>query len=293
MMKYGLEVLLNSLKKMNSYLSILKNASNNSITYYVGENVKDLEHLKNCTVFCKKKFNIDKSVKQIIVKNPQLEFYKLSSKQNIKYSFIKDKIKKESYGSNLNIQPTTKIGNDVVIGNNVTIGHNTVIYSKTIIGDNVRIDDNCIIGAEGIMWVWDNDKKVYLKQLGGVKIEDNVIICSGCIIVRGSANELTIISEGACLAPNCAIGHGTFIGKNTHLANNISTGGSTYISEKNFLGSGSIISAGIKLLSQNIILGAGTVASKNLIKEGVYVGIPAKRIKSAKEKMSGIPNWKR
>tara|TARA_R110001592_G_scaffold24754_1_gene94975 strand:- start:1035 stop:1847 length:813 start_codon:yes stop_codon:yes gene_type:complete len=269
-------------------LSILKNAGPNSITYYVGDNLDHLKHLKHCTLYCKQQFNLDSSINQIIVDDPQLEFYKLSHIKKIPYTFEGSYTK----GNNCNIHSTSVIGDGVSIGDNVTIGPNTVIYSKTTIGNNVRIDSNCTIGTEGMMWVWDKDKKVYLRQLGGVTIEDNVIICSGCVIVRGSANEVTYLGEGSNLAPNCAIGHGTYIGKHAHLANHISTGGSSHISDYNFLGSGVIISAGVKLLVNDIILGAGAVASKNITSKGVYVGTPSKFIKTPKGKLTGIPKWR-
>ena len=278
--------LLNSIKLMNN-LSILKNAGEGSITYYVGDNPEYVKHLKNCTVYTKQKFDIDNSVEQIIVEDPQLEFYKLSHKVENKYIF-EDKY---TYGENCKIDKTAVIGTGVVIGDNVTIGPNTVIYSKTTIGNNVRIDANCTIGTEGMMWVWNKDKKVYLRQLGGVNIEDNVTICSGCVIVRGSANEFTHIGKGSNLAPNCAIGHGTYIGNHVHFANTVSTGGSSYISDYNFIGSGVIISSGVSLLAENIILGAGAVATKNLTESGVYIGVPVTKIKEVGGKMKGIPKW--
>lgn len=286
-MKYGMVHLLNSIKPMNN-LSILKNAGEGSITYYVGDTLEHIKHLKNCTIYTKQKFDIDPSVKQIIVDDPQLEFYKLSHKVENEYTFENE----YTYGENCKIDKTAVIGTGVIIGDNVTIGPNTVIYSKTTIGNNVRIDANCTIGTEGMMWVWDNNKKVYLRQLGGVNIEDDVIICSGCVIVRGSANEFTHIGKGSNLAPNCAIGHGTHIGNHVHFANAVSTGGSSYISDYNFIGSGAIISAGVKLLANDIILGSGAVATKDLTTNGVFVGTPAKFIKAPNGKLSGIPTWR-
>ena len=274
-------------------LSILKNAEVGCTTYYVGTNPEHIKHLKSCTLYCEQQFDIDPSVKQIIVKDAQLEFYKLSNHVDFPYTFTKDLYGNYQYtkGKNCDIHPTAVIGNGVTFGDNVIIGPNSVIYAKTTIGNNVRIDSNVTIGTEGVMWVWDNGKKVYLRLLGGVNIENNVIICSGCTIVRGSANEFTHIGKGSNLAPNCAIGHGTYIGNYVHFANTVSTGGSSHISDYNFIGSGAIISAGVKLLTENIILGAGAVATSNLIEPGVYIGTPAVKIKEVGGKMVGIPKW--
>jgi UDP-3-O-[3-hydroxymyristoyl] glucosamine N-acyltransferase len=272
-------------------LSILKNTTPGYTTYYIGDNENDVAHLYDCFLYTKKKFDslIDKNVNQIVVDDPQLSFYKLS--HNVEYNYTFNE-KKYTLGDECNIHPSVVIGDNVKIGNNVVIGPNTVIYSKTEISNNVTIDSNCSIGSQGMMWVWNNRSKVFLKQLGGVKIGDGVIIGSNTAIVRGSANEDTIIDDYVNIAPGCNIGHGTFIGKNSHLANNISTGGSSYISENCFIGSGTIVSAGIKILSSNVILGAGSVVIKNIISDGVYVGNPVKKINEITDKLKGVPQWK-
>jgi len=195
-------------------------------------------------------------------------------------------------GKNCNIHPTTVIGEGVVIGNNVTIGPNSVIYSKTIIKDNVRIDANVTIGTEGMMWVWNNNDKVFLKQLGGVIIGNDCIIGSNTAIVRGSANEFTVLENGVNMAPGCCIGHGTYIGKNVHFANNVTIGGSVHISDYNFVGCGAIINPGVKITESDVVVGAGTTVTKSISEAGVYFGLPAKRIKKTTGKLSGIPTWR-
>ena len=272
-------------------LSILKNAGQGSITYYVGDNPNHVSHLRDCTLICNQNFQIDTSVKQIIVDDPQLHFYKLSQKVTNTYIFNNN----EGYevGKNCEIHKTATIVVGVKIGDNVEIGPNVVIYSHTTIGDNVTIDANSTIGTEGMMWTWDNDKKVYLKQLGGVLIKDGVRICSNCVVVRGSANELTIIGEGSNLAPGCCIGHGTEIGEHVHFANNISTGGSTKVASYNFVGSGVVFRAGVKVNSTDVIIGAGAVVSTDIDTSGVYVGVPARWVKESMGKFNGMAKWRR
>ncbi len=272
-------------------LSILKNAKEGDTTYYVGDNVNDISHLKNCTLYVKRFFDGIPTVYQIIVDDPQLEFYKLSNSIPNQYKF--NGLGQYAFMLNCYIHPSAVIGDDVIIGNNVTIGPNTVIYSKTEIGDGTRIESNCSIGSEGMMWVWDGDKKVFLRQLGGVKIGKNCVVGSNCSIVRGSANEYTIIEDGVNMSPGCNIGHGTFIGENTHLANGVLTGGSSYISKNVFFGSGSIINPGIKILSQNVIIGSGSVITRNINEDGVFAGAPANKIKNIDRfnKLKGVPLW--
>jgi len=271
-------------------LSILKNADEGCITYYVGDEVEHIKHLKDCKLFCKQSFEGLTNVHQIVVDDPQLEFYKLSHTIENKYIFNHNGGIYKS-GRGCDIHPSVVIGDGVVIGDNVTIGPNSVIYSKTEIGDGTRIDANCSIGTEGMMWVWDGDEKVFLKQLGGVKIGKNCIIGSNTAIVRGSSNEYTILEDGVNMAPGCCIGHGTRIGKNTHLANNISIGGSADLGSYNFYGCGSTINPGVKVESTDIILGAGSTLTKSIKESGVYFGLPAKKIKNINGKHSGVPTW--
>jgi UDP-3-O-[3-hydroxymyristoyl] glucosamine N-acyltransferase len=276
-------------------LSILKNAGEGSTTYYVGDSFEPIKHLTNCRLICKREFTefaVSDNVEQNVVDDPQLHFYKLSHKVKDIFEFRRGG-RSYKYGFNCTIHPSAVIGNGVVIGNDVTIGPNSVIYSNTTIGNDSQIGANCSIGTDGMMWVWDGDTKVFLKQLGGVQIGDNCNIGSNSAIVRGSANELTILEDGVNMATGCCIGHGTFIGKQTHLANNVSTGGSSYISEYCFIGSAAVVSAGVIISKSDVTLGSGCVITKSIYKSGVYVGIPAKRIKKTKGKLKGMPLWRK
>jgi|TARA_R110000737_G_scaffold21385_1_gene39799 UDP-3-O-[3-hydroxymyristoyl] glucosamine N-acyltransferase len=271
-------------------LSILKNAGRGSITYYVGNNPSHISHLNDCKLICKQEFEGLDNVEQIVVDKPQLHFYKLSHKAKNNFIFSDDGY---SFGEDCEIHKSAVIGLGVTIGNNVNIGPNSVIYSNTEIGDNVQIGANCTIGAEGMMWVWDDDVKVFLKQLGGVKIGNDCIVGSNSSIVRGSANELTILEDGVNMASGCCIGHGTFIGKQTHLANNVSTGGSSYISEYCFIGSSAVVSPGVVIGSTDVTLGSGGVMAKSIEESGVYVGIPAKLLKKTDGNLRGVPKLRK
>lgn len=299
-----LAVQLNSLEM--SKLSILKNVHDGCITYYVGDNYEHVEHLRylnDVELICHQGFNPNFSGVSIThVDNPQLEFYKLSTKFKEDYLDYDGLIYHEKYKSHIHINtvigdgvrigPGCVIG-EVTIGNNVHIHPNTTIYSKSVIGDGVIIEGNSVIGSTGVMWVWDGDEKVYLEQLGNVIIEDNCRIGSLVVIVRGSANESTIIDEGTCIAHGTLIGHGSYVGKHCHFANGIKLGGSSYVSDYNFLGCGVTLSPGVKLLDNDIIVGAGATVTKTVTKSGVYVGVPAKKIKEVSRKMSGIPTWRK
>ena len=236
-------------------LSVLQNTKEGMITYYVGDNPDHVKHLSKCTLYCKEDFrpSLD-DCKIINVKDPQLEFYKIS--KNYKEDYLEED--RHISGSYYSIHPQAKIGKNVKIG------------------------------ATGVMWVWDGNERIYLEQLGGVEIEPNCMIGSNITIVRGSANEKTLIGEGTCMAHGTLIGHGCQIGKKNHFANNVSLGGGCHTAEKCFFGSGVVLSPGAKLLNECLI-GAGGVVIGTIKKSGVYVGMPAKWKKEIKGKLNGVP----
>lgn len=278
------------------YLSVLSNASDGAIVYYVGNNEEHVKHLANCTLICKPDFKPElNNVSVIPSENPQLEFYKLSEKY--KKDYLEDS--KLSFVDGYYIHQEAEIGKNVKIGkgcvigkckieDNVIIHPNVVIYAETKIESDVIIEANTVIGAEGVMWVWDNKDRVYLHQLGGVVIERYCKIGSNVTIVRGSANENTIIGEGTCMAHGTLIGHGCIIGKNNHFANNVSLGGAVKIHDNCFFGSGVVLSAGC-IIKDIILVGSGGVLNGVVDRSGVYVGVPAKWKKEYTGKMSGVP----
>lgn len=285
---------------MNEYLSVLKNAGENCITYYVGNKLEDVNHLKDCTLLCNKDFNPKlPNVKLIQVNDPQLEFYRLSKKYKKDYLECDKMIFDDKTKSH--IHKEAKIGNNVkifpgciisrcTIQDNVEIHPNVTIYAESIIGKNAIIQASSVIGAAGVMWVWDGDERVNLEQLGSVEIGENCFIGSNVTIARGSANDRTKIGDHTCIAHGTSIGHGCRIGNYNHFANNVALGGSVVTGKNCFFGSGSVVHPG-KKLTDNIILSASGTVTKDLEEQGVYVGTPAIKKKEITTNLSGVPKW--
>lgn len=273
-------------------LSILQNATPHTTTYYVGNNLEDVKHLKGCTLICRKDFNPElEEVNLIQVDDPQLYFYKLSHK--VKNVFLFNDECEPIVGHGVSIGPGCVLGDGVQIGDNVEIGANTVIYANTKIGPDTIIGSNVTIGTAGMMWVWDGDNKVILRQLGGVDIGKGCTIGSGCVIVRGSANEITKIGDNTILAPATAIGHGAKIGNSVHFANNVTVGGSVTVQDYNFFGCAAVINPRVRIMANDVLVGAGAVITREIVESGVYVGAPAKKIKEVGTFHRGIPKWTR
>tara|TARA_B100001769_G_C22044771_1_gene561493 strand:+ start:259 stop:909 length:651 start_codon:yes stop_codon:yes gene_type:complete len=101
----------------------------------------------------------------------------------------------------------------------------------------------------------------------------NKLVYIGAESVIGNNN---IINTGAVLE------HQTKIGSNSHIGPKAVVGGHVKIGNNVFLGLGSKVINKVKICS-NCTIGAGSVVIKSISKPGIYVGIPAKKIKKIKK----------
>ena len=138
-----------------------------------------------------------------------------------------------------------KFGNNVTIIKPVNI-YGSVIDDNVFIGPFVEVQKKCKIGKN-------------------TKIQSHSFIC-----------ELVTIGK------NCFIGHGVnFI--NDRFKNHKPAMGNkflweeTYVGDNVYIGSNSTILP-VKICS-NVVIGAGSVITKDIKKSGVYFGNPAKKIK--------------
>ena len=91
------------------------------------------------------------------------------------------------------------------------------------------------------------------------------------------------VNAGAVIGRNCIINtasnieHDSHIGDFCHISTGVMVNGGCEIGGSTFIGSGGIIVQGVKIC-ENVIVGAGGVVIKDIIEEGTYAGVPAKRI---------------
>lgn len=139
---------------------------------------------------------------------------------------------------------------NVKFGKNVTIIEPVNLY-------NCSIGDNSFIGPF-------------------VEIQKNVIIGNNTRIQSHS-----FICEGVIISDDCFIGHGVMfvndLFKNNQLEKNSLKFLKTYVGKKTLIGSNSTILP-VKIGS-GVTIGAGSVVTKNLKKDYIYYGNPAKKIK--------------
>lgn len=156
-----------------------------------------------------------------------------------------------------------RVGKDVFIHNtsiidkNVTIGENTKIWAFSHISEGAKIGKNVTIG-EGVFIGKD------------VKIGDNSKIQNGSLIYKGVTIENDV-----------------FIGPNVVTTNDIYPDTSnnwdhrfrkTLIKEKSSIGANTTIICG-NTINENVLVGAGSVITKNLDSNHIYLGNPARKIR--------------
>jgi len=219
----------------------------------------------------------------ILVDNPRLAFAKVLAE------FFVER-KKSGVGQYTVIDPTVKIGKDVVIGNNCTIGCNVVIGDYTEIHNNVvlvdgvhvgkhcRIKSNTVIGEKGFGFPLEKDgTPVELPHLASVRIADYVEIGALNTVVGGALNSTLIHSyvktdDHVHIAHNCKIGAKTLITACAEIS------GSVVIGENCWLGPNCSIMNKIKI-GDNCYIGLGSVVLKDVPSGAVIAGNPASILK--------------
>jgi sugar O-acyltransferase (sialic acid O-acetyltransferase NeuD family) len=98
----------------------------------------------------------------------------------------------------------------------------------------------------------------------GVHIGDHVLLNIGCSVSHGSVlGDFVTVSPGVRIAGNCVIGDGVFLGIGASVSNEIR-------------------------IAEGTVVGAGAVVTRDIDSPGVYVGVPARRLRDSEEWIRGI-----
>jgi UDP-3-O-[3-hydroxymyristoyl] glucosamine N-acyltransferase len=175
------------------------------------------------------------------------------------------------------IGPNVCIGN-CNIGDNVTIFGNVFIYDNVVIKNNVEIHNGTSIGSEAHNFVKDK-KGIMLKfpHLGGVIIEDDVLIGANSVISRGVLED-TIIKRGTKIAQLVIIGANNLIGENCAIRANVMTAGSVVIGKNSIIAPSATIREHCSI-GEGSFIGMGAVVTKNVPAGETWFGNPASKRK--------------
>lgn len=197
---------------------------------------------------------------------------------------------------------------NVVIYEGVTIGENTEVFPGAFIGKEpkgagatarqpvfekkITIGNNCSIGPNSVIFY---DVKIGNNTLlgDGASIREKCIIGSYCILSRyvtvnynTKIGDRTKIMDCTHITGNAIVGNDVFISLLVGTTNdNVVRAG--YDEEKIIgptIGDGAVIGVGVSLLpavsiGSNATVGAGSVVTKDVAKNTLAIGIPARTIR--------------
>ena len=142
-----------------------------------------------------------------------------------------------------------------IIDNDVEVGEGTKVWHWTHICSGARIGKNCILG-----------QNVYIGP--GVVIGDNVKIQNNVSIYEGIHIEDNVFLGPSCVLTNDKIPSALGDWEITE----------TYIREGASIGANATIVCGVEV-GEGALIGAGSVVTKNVLKNTIVVGNPAKYLR--------------
>lgn len=275
--------------------SSLNNIKNNSITWIKNRSylkkelligLEDVLLVVNSDVDMQTIDN--KNLGFIICDNPKEVFFSILNKffkQQEYKSFISPSsvVETKSIGKNTYIGHNCYIDKDVKIGNNVVIKNNVSIEGKVKIGDNTILHSGIVIGTDGFGYFKnDEGKNMKVPHYGGVIIGDDVEIGANTCIDRGTLDN-TVIGNNVKIDNLCHVAHNVVIKDNCSVIALSMLGGSVVLEKNSYIAPGAIIKNQLKVKEDSLV-GMGAVVIKNVEKNKVVAGVPAKVIRENNEK---------
>lgn len=106
----------------------------------------------------------------------------------------------------------------------------------------------------------------------------DTVICEGSVVMANAViNTSAQIGQHCIINTGAVIEHDNFIEDYVHISPNATLCGTVTVKEGTHIGAGAIIKNNTSITS-NTIIGAGCVVTKDIIEEGTYVGVPARKL---------------
>jgi UDP-3-O-[3-hydroxymyristoyl] glucosamine N-acyltransferase len=263
----------------------------NSLGWLSDKNILRLNEIKTGNViiseqlFSTNKDNLSKSINWFVVENPRRSFADV-----IEHFFVDKKkygiIHPSSIISNsvifnpekVNIGPNVVIEDNVQLGDFCEIGPNTVLKKGVILKSNITIGSNCTIGGIGFGYEQDKEGNYQvIHHIGNVCISDFVEIGNNVCVDRAVIGS-TQIGTNVKIDNLVHIAHGVKIDENSLIIANSMIGGSVSIG-KNVWVSPSVSIRQKLTIQDDSLVGMGSVVVKDVQKNDIVAGVPAKSIK--------------
>lgn len=179
-------------------------------------------------------------------------------------------------------------GTEIILVDSNSKQGEIILGCKTVSEHELNVTDGYIIA------VGDNKARLVLFQ----KLNrDKKGRCISIVSKHSFVGVEAIIGRGVFVAANTYIGpqavigdntiintgsvieHETKIGNHTHIAPHATICGRVKIGNNVFCGAGSVVIDNISICD-NAVIGAGAVVKENIVEAGLYVGVPARRVRT-------------
>lgn len=177
-----------------------------------------------------------------------------------------------------------EIGEDCIIGPGCVLGDGVRLGAGSLLHAGVKIYDNCaigaraiihsgaVIGADGLGFARDADKRwVKIPQIGRVIVGDDVEIGANTTIDRGALDD-TVIGNGVKLDNLIHVAHNCRVGDDSIMAAMAGLAGSTEVGKRVMVG-GKAGFSGHLSVADDVTVSADTNVTKSIDKPGVYTSM--------------------
>lgn len=106
-----------------------------------------------------------------------------------------------------------------------------------------------------------------------VKIGEGTVVMAGTVISPSSA-----IGNGVIINTGATVDHDNIIGDYAHISVGAHTAGTVTVGKSTWIGAGAVVSNNLSICD-NVMIGAGTVVIRDIKEPGIYVGVPARKIR--------------
>ena len=168
------------------------------------------------------------------------------------------------------------VGRNCVIAESCLIYPKVTIYDETIIGNNVTIHSGTVVGSDGYGYATDDGIHHKMRQVGRVRIEDDVEIGANCTIDRATLGE-TVIGAGTKIDNLVQIAHNVKIGHGCLIVSQVGISGSTRLGDYVVLAGQAGLVGHIEV-GDRAVVGAQGGVPRSLKGGVIYAGSPVREL---------------
>lgn len=110
-------------------------------------------------------------------------------------------------------------------------------------------------------------------------VSPRAVLGAGTVVLHQCVvNVNATIGEGCIINSGAIVEHDALVGDYSHISTGARVNGACRVGSGCFVGSGAVLVHGVSVCD-NAVIGAGAVVAADITEPGVYVGVPARRIK--------------